>query len=136
MKWKIQIEKILTDEQVTECLIAIQGYAPKPIQESDVRMCVRKVKSCISAKDICVSKVDDAEPKLHETNTAVAKHEPFPVVLGAPITREEIIEALMEGYRALVTLVQLKSPDTVGFPDMEIVLNYIDKYGLPPKVKV
>lgn len=53
--------------------------------------------------------------------------------MGRPIKRCEVIEALWEGYKALVAMEKLKDATTTGFPDMVTVLKHIEEHGLPPK---
>ena len=56
----------------------------------------------------------------------------YPTIFGTPVKRSEIIEALRAGYEAVVALAKQDDPTTVGFPDMKIVLDHIEKHGLPP----
>lgn len=58
---------------------------------------------------------------------------PLPVIMGEPISREDIMEGLWSMYRDAVKLAKQDDSATTGFPDMEIILNYIEKHGLPPK---
>jgi hypothetical protein len=57
----------------------------------------------------------------------------YPIIYGGVVTREEIIEALRQGYADSIKLAKQKDPATTGFPDMKIVLDHIEKFGLPPK---
>lgn len=61
------------------------------------------------------------------------KFPPFPVVMGRPITREEIIEGLRECHQTMVNLEREKDPTLKGYPDADAVLDYIEEHGLPPK---
>lgn len=68
--------------------------------------------------------------------------EPFPVA-GAPpqrqVTREEIIEALREGYKAMIENENRKNAifrrggHVTGYPDMVKLLDYIEQHGIPPR---
>lgn len=60
----------------------------------------------------------------------------YPVIMGKPITREEIVEGLRAGYDASVAIAQQDDPATVGFPDMQTILDHIDEHGLPSKSAV
>lgn len=57
----------------------------------------------------------------------------YPIIMGKPITREEIMQALREGYNATVALAQQEDPAIVGYPDMVTVLDWIEEHGLPPR---
>ncbi len=57
----------------------------------------------------------------------------YPIVMGQPITREEIIEGLRTAYMEMLRHEQAKDSTIRGYPDMEIILDYIEEHGLPPK---
>ena len=59
--------------------------------------------------------------------------EQLPFVMGQRITRLEIMAGLRAAYHDMVQLARQTDPDTVGFPDMEAILDYIDEHGLMHK---
>lgn len=58
---------------------------------------------------------------------------PYPLIMGQPISREEIIEALWDNYHSLVRYEREKDSGFVGWPDCKTILDYIEEHGLPPK---
>lgn len=57
----------------------------------------------------------------------------FPKVMGRELTRVEGMEGLRDGYKSMVTVAKQDDPSTVGFPDMETLLDHIEVHGVPPK---
>lgn len=55
----------------------------------------------------------------------------FPIIMGRPITRAEIIEGLRDCYREMCELKRRAEPGFVRYPDMETVLDFIEDHGLP-----
>jgi hypothetical protein len=47
------------------------------------------------------------------------------------VDREDIIDGLWSAYRDSVTLAKQDDPTTVGFPELEAVLDWINENGLP-----
>lgn len=57
----------------------------------------------------------------------------YPEVMGRPITREQIIEGLRDAYKGMLENERRKDPTLRRYPDMELILDHIEKYGLPAK---
>lgn len=59
--------------------------------------------------------------------------EPLPTLADGPVTREEVMESLMELYELAVEGQRVKDPTFVRWPDMVRILDHINQHGLPPK---
>ncbi len=57
----------------------------------------------------------------------------YPVVMGRPVTRAEIIEGVRDCYREMCALKRRVDPTFVRYPDMDMILDYVEEHGLPPK---
>jgi hypothetical protein len=55
----------------------------------------------------------------------------YPIIMGRPITREEIMEGLWDAYKGLCVLEKMRDSTFVRYPDMETILKHIEKHGLP-----
>lgn len=60
--------------------------------------------------------------------------EPFPVIMGRPIPRDEIIASIREIYQDWCKLESARDGcNSTRLPDFEVMLDYIEKHGLPPR---
>lgn len=61
-------------------------------------------------------------------------HPDWPPLPVSNCSRQEVIDGLREVYREFLRFYKRhESPTTVGFPDYEKMLDYLDQHGLPPK---
>lgn len=60
---------------------------------------------------------------------------PLPVIMGRPITREEVIEGLQSLLESAIENERRKDSTFRRWPDVETVLEYIAEHGLEPKAK-
>lgn len=67
--------------------------------------------------------------------TENTKWREYPEVMGIPITREEIIEGFRDSYQELRMLRKRQDPGFVGYPDYEMIIDWIEENGLPPRTE-
>jgi hypothetical protein len=75
----------------------------------------------------------EGDPSLEWIDAEVTQQDaPLPTIMGRQITRAEVIEGLRENLAAAMKFERLSDSTFRRWPDMDAIIEHIEKHGLPP----